>query len=288
MLYLHPRSKSLLQKVRQFSKSESEGKPDKQHKMRGMPYAATAFFMRGLIGLKRKVIKNELRTNDLTSADLDYLENLKNLVGTFALPEKVFVDVNFLKTLPKDELISGFAEMLKHGLVADQLHWKNLIEINEITLENVAPYIKESMQIKQNIVEQDFYEKNIRKILNFGHTIGHAVESLYLKSGNPISHGQAVAIGMICETRLSFLEKFITEDISNEIICNITKYFPHSDLTFENKKIIALMKNDKKNHHSKIQFSLVDQIGSCLFNIECSEKNILDSIDYYKKSLRIS
>lgn len=211
------------------------------------------------------------------------LENLKNLVGTFALPEKVFIDVNFLKTLPNEELISGFAEMLKHGLVADQKHWENLIVLDEISPENIAPYIKDSMQIKQNIVDQDFKEKNIRKTLNFGHTIGHAVESLFLKAGNPISHGNAVAIGMICETRLSFLENILSEEASDKIIFNIKKYFPQSDLNFDNDEILALMKNDKKNHNSKIQFSLVDHIGSCLYNIECSEENILKSIDFYKK-----
>lgn len=214
------------------------------------------------------------------------LENLKNLVGTFALPDKVFVDVNFLKTLPKEELISGFAEMLKHGLIADQLHWKNLIELKEITPENIAPYIKDSMLIKQNIVEQDFYEKNSRKILNFGHTIGHAVESLYLKAGNPISHGEAVAIGMICEARLSFVENIISEEVSNAIISNIKRYFQHRAVIFNNNEIFALMINDKKNKNSKIQFSLVDKIGSCLYNRECSKENILDAIDYYKNSFR--
>lgn len=209
------------------------------------------------------------------------LENLKNLVGTFSLPQKVFVNVNFLKTLPQEELISGFAEMLKHGLVADAAHWNHLIQLKEITVESVAPFIKESMHIKQNIVNQDFEEKNIRKILNFGHTIGHAIESLFLKAGNPISHGKAVAIGMICETRLSFLEHLIKEEDATKIIWNIRKYFPREFLDFKTSEILNLMMNDKKNINSIIQFSLINGFGSCLYNVECSRKNIEDSIDFY-------
>ena len=215
-----------------------------------------------------------------TGVDLD---NLKNLVGTFALPEKIFVYEKFLRTLPKAELISGFAEMLKHGLVADEKHWNDLIELKEINAENICPFIKTSMKIKQQIVDLDFKEKNVRKVLNFGHTIGHAVESLFLRSEDPISHGEAVAIGMICETRLSFLENIIEEDISDNIIFHLKNYFPIRVLNFNSNEILDLMKNDKKNQNSKIQFSLIDKIGSCLYNKECSEKNILASLEFYQK-----
>lgn len=214
------------------------------------------------------------------------LESLKNVVGTFSLPDKVFVNTAFLKTLPQAELISGFAEMLKHGLIADENHWKNLIAFSEITAENIAPFIHESMQIKQRIVEQDSHEKNIRKILNFGHTIGHAIESLYLKRGSPISHGEAVAIGMICETRLSFLQNLIDENLAVDIIKNILRFFPQRNLNFENVEILSLMKNDKKNYNATIQFSILDGVGSCLYNVEASEPNILSSINYYKSLIR--
>lgn len=214
------------------------------------------------------------------------LESLKNLVGTFSLPDKVFVNTAFLKTLPQAELISGFAEMLKHGLIADANHWKNLIAFSKITAENIAPFIQESMQIKQSVVEQDFHEKNIRKILNFGHTIGHAVESLYLKSGSPISHGEAVAIGMICETRLSFLQNLIDENPADDIIKNILRFFPKRNLRFDNAEILSLMKNDKKNYNATVQFSILDGVGSCLYNVEASESNILNSINFYKSLIR--
>ncbi|MFC6267509.1 3-dehydroquinate synthase [Frigoriflavimonas asaccharolytica] len=211
------------------------------------------------------------------------LESLKNLVGTFALADSVFANPNFLKTLPQKELISGFAEMLKHGLVDSKNHWENLIQIEEITVDSISAYIKESMMIKQNIINQDFHEKNIRKILNFGHTIGHAVESLFLRSGNPISHGEAVAIGMICETRLSYLENLIDLELSNHIIDKIFNYFPKKNLNFVIDDILALMKNDKKNKNSKVMFSLITSVGNCSYNVECAEKNIKNSIEFYSK-----
>ncbi|MGZ5196974.1 MAG: 3-dehydroquinate synthase, partial [Kaistella sp.] len=130
---------------------------------------------------------------------------LKNIIGTFAVPEQIFVFPEYLKTLPFPELRSGFAEMLKHGLIADEKHWNDLISIQELSAENIFPFIETSMKIKQNIVEQDFREQHLRKTLNFGHTVGHALESLFLQQAKPIPHGEAVVLGMIIETRLSFL-----------------------------------------------------------------------------------
>lgn len=179
-----------------------------------------------------------------TGIDHQYL---KNIVGTFALPEEIFVYPDFLKTLPFEELRSGFAEMLKHGLITDKKHWNDLIEIDELRAESVSPHIQQSMKIKQEVVEKDFKEQNIRKTLNFGHTIGHAVESLFLSKGRIIPHGECVALGMICETHLSFLENLISEETSQQIINNIRKFYPYLNIeAFSNEEIIALMQNDKK------------------------------------------
>jgi 3-dehydroquinate synthase len=109
------------------------------------------------------------------------LMHYKNMVGTFAFPEQIFIYPKFLETLPFKELRSGFAEMLKHGLIADKAHWDQLIQIHKLEVETVIPHIQTSMNIKQDVVEKDFHESNIRKTLNFGHTIGHAVESLCLQ-----------------------------------------------------------------------------------------------------------
>lgn len=215
-----------------------------------------------------------------TGIDLQYL---KNIVGTFANAQQIFVYPDFLKTLPFEELRSGFAEMLKHGLIADEKHWEDLISISELTPENIAPYIERSMQIKQEVVEIDFKEQNIRKTLNFGHTIGHAVESLFLKSDKIIPHGEAVALGMICETKLAELEQLIDKNTSDTVIEKIRLFYPYISINhFSDEEIMTLMVNDKKNSESKINFSLITGIGTCNFNYNPSTENILKALEYYR------
>lgn len=212
------------------------------------------------------------------------LMHYKNMVGTFAFPEQIFIFPKFLETLPFKELRSGFAEMLKHGLIADKNHWDQLIQIRKLEVETVIPHIQTSMNIKQNVVDQDFHEQNIRKTLNFGHTIGHAVESLCLQQQNPILHGEAVAMGMIAEAHLAYLENLIAEEDSKIIIENIQRYYPYLDMSdFKDEDITALLLNDKKNTDSKINFSLLSGIGSCLYDHQCSQENILEAISFYRK-----
>ena len=212
------------------------------------------------------------------------LMHFKNMVGTFAFPEKIFVYPKFLETLPFKELRSGFAEMLKHGLIADKKHWEALIQIQKLDAESLVPCIQQSMDIKQEVVQQDFYEQNIRKNLNFGHTIGHAVESLCLEQGNPVLHGEAVAAGMICEAHLSYLEGLVSEEDQSIIVDNIRRYYPYLDISdFKDEEITAFLLNDKKNTENKINFSLITGIGSCRFDIRCSEKNIVKAIHFYRK-----
>jgi len=208
---------------------------------------------------------------------------LKNIIGTFAMPEGVFFYPKYLETLDFTELRSGFAEMLKHGLIADKQHWEDLISIEEITPHNIEPFIKRSMEIKNDVVSKDFKEENVRKILNFGHTIGHAIEGLFLKKGNLIPHGEAVALGMICETHLSFLSGLIDVKISTSIIQNLEKFFPYINISeFDNKDIISMMLNDKKNQHGNISFSLINGTGSCLFDQKVNIDQIILSLDFYK------
>ncbi|HCN50250.1 MAG TPA: 3-dehydroquinate synthase [Chryseobacterium sp.] len=212
------------------------------------------------------------------------LMHYKNMVGTFAFPEQIFIYPKFLETLPFKELRSGFAEMLKHGLIADKSHWDQLIQIRKLEVETVIPHIQTSMNIKQDVVEKDFHESNIRKTLNFGHTIGHAVESLCLQQGNPILHGEAVAMGMIAEAHLAYLENLISEEDVKIIIENIQRYYPYLDINdFKDEDITALLLNDKKNTNSKINFSLLSAIGSCTYDHQCSQKNILEAIHFYRK-----
>lgn len=211
------------------------------------------------------------------------LMHYKNMVGTFSFPEQIYVYPRFLDTLPAKELKSGFAEMLKHGLIADKKHWEDLIQLQHLDPVGIEPFIPQSMEIKQEVVHADFHEKNVRKTLNFGHTIGHAIESLCLQNENPILHGEAVALGMICESHLSYLEGLISKEDADLIIENIQRYFCFIDLTdFKEEDIFSLLLNDKKNTDAKINFSLLSGIGSCAFDYQCSTENIQKSIDFYK------
>ncbi|SMO44958.1 3-dehydroquinate synthase [Chryseobacterium rhizoplanae] len=212
------------------------------------------------------------------------LMHYKNMVGTFAFPEQIFIFPKFLETLPFKELRSGFAEMLKHGLIADKNHWDQLIQVRKLEVETVIPHIQTSMNIKQDVVDKDFHEQNIRKTLNFGHTIGHAVESLCLQQGNPILHGEAVAMGMIAEAHLAYLENLISETEADMVIENVQRYYPYLDISdFKDEDITALLLNDKKNTDSKINFSLLSGIGSCTYDHQCSQENILESLSFYRK-----
>ena len=208
---------------------------------------------------------------------------LKNIIGTFSMPEKIFLFPSFLNTLPYRELRSGFAEMLKHGLIADKNHWDDLISLKELTAASIAPNIERSMEIKQHFVEHDFKEQNIRKNLNFGHTIGHAIESYSLQTGQPIAHGEAVAAGMICETYLAKIENLISEDTSEKIISNIQKFFPKISIADQNiENILQLMTHDKKNSNGQISFSLLNSIGNCHFDYIPAEENIKSALYFYQ------
>lgn len=207
----------------------------------------------------------------------------KNIIGTFAQPENVFIYPCFLKTLHPKEVRSGFAEMLKHGLIAQQEHWDNLISIEELSVENITPFIAPSAEIKMATIFTDFKEENIRKILNFGHTVGHAVESLYLKMKNPILHGEAIAVGMICETYLSYLEKLISEEMAMHIIQHIQRFFPYTSISsFPNDEITDLMLKDKKNSHGKINFSLLSHIGKANYNYKVPLNNLILTLEFYR------
>ena len=211
----------------------------------------------------------------------------KNLIGTFAEPKQIFLYADYLRTLPFPQLKSGFAEMLKHGLIADGEHWLELISIeNELSAEKIAPYLLQSAEIKQKIVQKDFHEKHIRKILNFGHTVGHAMESLFLSEGTPLLHGEAVALGMICETYISYLQQLISLDTARHIIENLVRFFPPVDISnFSDEEIITLMYQDKKKQQGNISFSLIESIGMGNYNQNVPLENIISALDFYRNGL---
>ena len=215
-----------------------------------------------------------------TGVDLNFV---KNIVGTFALPEQIFLNTSFLDTLDGDNLRSGFAEMLKHGLIADRAHWTVLKNLPEITPDLIAPHLYDSMNIKQKIIEQDFQEKSIRKALNFGHTIGHAVESLCLSTGHQITHGDAVAMGMICETWISEELGMLSEQHSSEVTETLLRHFPFINIdrfTFEN--FMQLIAHDKKNSGGHINCTLLAAIGQAQIDVKITADTIEQALTRYK------
>lgn len=213
-----------------------------------------------------------------TGIDVD---NVKNMVGTFTLPQAVFIETAFLKTVPSRELLSGFAEMIKHGLIVDDEYYQTLKESNYHDITAEAIY--RSVAIKNDVVTEDPQERGLRKILNYGHTIGHAVETYALINDDlPLTHGEAIAIGMICEAYLSVnnntLQKSELSDIATYLLGLYPKYHLKSD-SFD--QLLEYMKSDKKNENGEIMFSLLSKIGACDFNCRVSESDIIRSLEYY-------
>ncbi len=211
-------------------------------------------------------------------------EGFKNQVGLFANPKHVIIDPIFLLTLDDKQWQSGFAEVLKYGLIMDRELWQKLEgkNFNEVADWNMV--IIKAARDKIDIVRFDTLEKGIRKNLNFGHTIGHALESFYLKSDNPVTHGMAIAAGMICEAWLSS-EIFNIECTRLKIIVNmLDKNFVRFDFTEDDIPLIMqLMKQDKKVRENKQYFSLLKKIGKAVHEIEVDNTQIIKSLEFYIK-----
>jgi 3-dehydroquinate synthase len=204
----------------------------------------------------------------------------KNQIGVFAFPKAVFINPHLLKTLPKRELVSGFSEVIKHGLIADRSYWNAIKGIKDLK-ETGSNLISRSIEIKNKIVTDDPFEKGIRKTLNFGHTIGHAIESASLRTTKPLLHGEAIAIGMICEAYLSRKCCGLSSDELDEITSFISRFYPPKKSSVSEKKLIGLMKQDKKNREDEINFTLLRTVGTVEINNSCSEDLIGESIQFY-------
>ena len=198
---------------------------------------------------------------------------LKNNIGTFTLPKAIFLDTTFLTTLPKIELDSGIAEVYKHSIIGDADLW-NYLKVNPKKLD-LDYIVQSSKNLKLEIVSKDPYEKNIRKKLNFGHTIGHAIESYLLDSNAPTLHGFAIAKGMIIESFIAKKENLLSEDYFHEIKTVLSnKFKPYLNFTIDSKSIIKLMLSDKKNTQNTINFSLPIKIGEVTINHELELKKV--------------
>lgn len=212
------------------------------------------------------------------------LGHLKNQIGVISTPDLVLIDTRFLKTLPQNQMRSGLAEMLKHGLIQDVNYWNKFKDLSKLSLEDLDTLIYESVIIKKNVVDEDPFENGLRKTLNFGHTLGHAIESYFLSNPNKkdLLHGEAIIIGMILAAYISTKLVQFPEEITAEIKALFLSYYDKVNIDkAEYQSIIDLLKYDKKNHHGNINFVLLENIGSPKIDCLVDEAIIIDAFNYY-------
>ncbi len=206
---------------------------------------------------------------------------IKNIIGDFKFAKIILIDFRYLKTLSKRQKIAGYAEMIKHCLLGDRDGWSNIKKVNSI--ESISKkMIYHSINIKINIIDKDPLESEVRKYLNFGHTLGHAIESYLLGTKQELLHGEAIAIGLILETYLSYLKKDFDYEIVKEVKSYIKNFFKivkfnEADIS----KIINLLKYDKKNIDEKPRFVLLEDLGKPIINQLVNEKDIIDAFKFY-------
>jgi 3-dehydroquinate synthase len=213
------------------------------------------------------------------------LGTLKNQIGVINTPKLVLVDTVFLETVPQNEMLSGLAEMLKHGLIFDKKYWGQFLDLSLIDFADFDELIYRSIAIKNEIVMQDPTENGIRKALNFGHTLGHAIESYFLEnqSKTTLLHGEAIAIGMVLESFISMKKNLLTALEYLEIKNTITTIF--KPIIFEENDlnpILDLLIHDKKNEYGTIQFVLIKGIGNIAINQTVENELIHLAFEDYK------
>ncbi|MDR1698203.1 MAG: 3-dehydroquinate synthase [Prevotellaceae bacterium] len=212
---------------------------------------------------------------------------LKNEIGVINPAKIVLIDTAFFKTLDYANNVSGYAELVKHALIdsPDELRKLLAFDLENLDVEKLRPLLETSVEIKEKIVAKDPYEKNIRKALNFGHTIGHAFESLSYERNAPILHGFAVAYGMVCELYLSYVRLGFPKEILSRILHwtkEVYGKFPLSCKQYE--RLYELMTHDKKNEDSSVNFTLLGDVGDIRINQVIEKEDIFDALDFYQEN----
>jgi len=217
---------------------------------------------------------------------IDFLQ-VKNSIGVFNNPQLVMINPDFLSTLSAAEIRSGFAEIIKHSLIWNAAEWQRIRAIDDLAQVDWPDFIVPSLQIKQAVVEQDPFEKGLRKALNFGHTVGHAVEGYALNTDKPLLHGEAIAIGMICEAFLSHTLGQLPEKSLMEILEFIRKTYDYWPIPVDAAQdLLALMKNDKKNRGAEINCTFLDEIGQVRVDQSVDAEALLQSFHFYNEMAR--
>lgn len=213
---------------------------------------------------------------------IDCIE-IKNLIGTFQQPIGVVIDVAVLQTLPARELVSGFAEIIKHGLILDETYFALVTakKPTEFSQEELIEIIARSCEIKKMIVEHDEKENGQRKLLNFGHTIGHAIEALSWETDTPVLHGEAIYIGLLAETKLSYLAGALSEADAKMIEKKL--HATGISVAIKNNSVEKIMQKiafDKKNANGKVKWVLLKHIGEAVFDQEVDEQIVRKALKF--------
>ena len=211
---------------------------------------------------------------------------LKNEIGVFNQAASVILSSEFLRTLDLGNLLSGYAEMLKHALISDEKSWAELLrfDLEELDYEQLGVLVAKSVAIKEGIVEQDPTEKGLRKALNLGHTAGHALESLAMEEGRTILHGYAVAYGLICELYLSVVRCNFPKDRLRQTVQFIRQHYGCFDIDCKKyEHIYQLMTHDKKNMGDTINFTLLAGIGDIRINQQATKDEIFEMLDFLRE-----
>lgn len=199
----------------------------------------------------------------------------KNMIGTFQEPDALLIYPGFLETLPEKELLSGFAEMIKHALIADSSLWEAITDLEDIDAMHLVPFIKRNIQIKNNIVFEDPFEQGVRKLLNYGHTLGHAIESWCMAKQQHRSHGECVAQGMKFANFISWKKEILDEKNYLNIHEFLEEIYPKFELPLF-QDILPFLLHDKKNEDAAFRFTLISSIGKAIHNQKISVKECAD------------
>ena len=211
---------------------------------------------------------------------------LKNEIGVFSNAASVILDTRFLSTLDRDNILSGYAEMLKHGLISDTATWARLLafDIEQPDFAQLQQMVAESVAVKQRIVTEDPLEQGLRKALNLGHTAGHAFESLALAQQRPVLHGFAVAYGLMCELYLSCIKTGFPTDKMRQTVHFIKDHYGKMAVTCDDyPTLLELMTHDKKNTAGTINFTLLGDAGDIRINQTATKEEIYEALDFYRE-----
>jgi 3-dehydroquinate synthase len=218
------------------------------------------------------------------------LGGVKNPIGLFNDPFMVCVHAPFLRTLGKRELLNGVAEMLKHGLIRDATHWQAIRKAPLHDMQALLPLITRSVEIKAAIVKEDPMEQGSRRLLNFGHTIGHGIEAHSWEGAHrPFLHGEAVAMGMVCEAWLSWRMGLLEREAYDEIAAHLLDlYKPYPLDSTGHYRVLELMRNDKKNVEGQFRFTLLSAIGEGCVDVRVNASQVQEALEHYRALVQMA